>query len=106
LHVLRANGRYVQILEKRCCAKCGVYTNQVCFNIKYEAKNSDPSVLIKKTVWVCPTCNIQTEETKEVPSINDRAKIIQRILRLHEDYPIESMNITSDPKRLLVEIEI
>ncbi len=100
------NGRHIQILEKRHCATCGVFTDQVCFSVKYACKEDDAKITIKRMLWVCSVCTSETEEVREVPPMSDRTKIIQRVLRMHEDYSIESMNIACEPEKLVIEIRI
>jgi len=100
------NGRHIQILQKRHCQRCGLFTDQVCFSVKYARKEDDPRTTIKRMLWVCSVCTVETEDVKEVPPISDRTKIIQRVLRMQEDYPIESMNIACEPEKLVIEMRI
>jgi hypothetical protein len=62
--------------------------------------------LIKKSYWVCPVCLTETEETKSQPLPGDKVRIIDRILRMQDDYSIQAMNISSGPQTLVIEITI
>jgi hypothetical protein len=46
------------------------------------------------------------EEVKVQPLPGDKVKIINRLLRMQGDYAIQSMNISSQPEKLIVEITI
>jgi hypothetical protein len=100
------NGRHIQILQKRHCTTCGAFTDQVCFSVRYASKEDDATIMIKRMLWACSVCTAETEEVREVPPLNDRTKIIQRVLRMQEDYPIQSMNIECEPERLIIEMKI
>lgn len=50
-------------------------------------------------------CETQTKEKREVPILPDKARIIERVLRMRDDYAIAAMMIMSLPERLVVEIE-
>lgn len=38
--------------------------------------------------------------------MSDKARIIQRIIRMQDDYPIEAMRIVSQPNSVIVEFRI
>lgn len=63
-------------------------------------------MLIKKSYWICPTCLTESEEVKNQLLPGDKVKIINRLLRMPEDYAIQSMNISSQAKKLVIEITI
>jgi len=100
------NGRHIQILQKRHCATCGVFTDQVCFSVRYASKEDDAGITVKRMLWACSVCTAETEEVREVPPVSDRTRIIQRVLRMQEDYPIQSMNIACEPEKLVIEMRI
>jgi hypothetical protein len=62
--------------------------------------------LVKKSYWVCPLCVTESEEAKVQPLPGDKVKIINRILRMQDDYAIRAMNIFSQPEKLVIEITI
>ncbi len=97
---------HIQINEKRHCVKCGFITEQVCHKLRYEDNPSEPGTLVKRSYWVCPTCFAETEEVKTQLLPSDKVRIIDRLLRMQGDYSILSMNISSRPERLLVEITV
>ena len=48
----------------------------------------------------------ETEEVKNQLLPGDKVKIINRLLRMQEDYAIQSMAISSQPEKLVIEIII
>lgn len=100
------SGRHIQITEKRFCKKCNAFTQQVCHKVRYRENPEEDGSLIKKSSWVCPTCITETEEVKVQPLPGDKVKIINRLLKMQGDYAIRSMNISSRPEKLVVEITI
>jgi hypothetical protein len=100
------SGRQIQIREKRYCPKCEGFTEQVCHKLRYQDNPEQSGTLIKKSYWVCPTCLTESEELKNELLPGDKVKIINRMLRMQEDYAIQSMNISSQPEKLVIEITI
>jgi hypothetical protein len=100
------SGRHIQITEKRFCKKCNVFTVQVCYKVRYRENPEGDETLIKKSSWICPNCASGTEEVKIQPLPGDKVKIINRLLKMQGDYAIRSMNISSQPEKLVVEITI
>ena len=102
--MITSSGRHIQISEKRHCPKCGFSTEQVCHKIRYQENCEESRTLIKKSYWVCPTCLNETEEVKNQLIPGDKVRIIDRMLRMQDDYAIRSMNISSFPEKLVIEI--
>lgn len=100
------SGRHIQIAEKRFCSKCNVFTDQICHKVRYQDNEAQGGTLIKKSNWVCPTCLTDTEDVKVQPIPGDKVRIINRILKMQDDYAIQSMSISSHPEKLVVEITI
>ena len=100
------SGRHIQIVEKRFCSKCKVFTDQICHKVRYQDNEAQAGTLIKKSNWVCPTCLTDTEDVKVQPLPGDKVRIINRILKMQDDYAIQSMSISSHPEKLVVEITI
>jgi len=48
----------------------------------------------------------EIEEIKVQPVPGDKVKIINRLLQLQADYEIHSMNISSQPEKLIIEMTI
>jgi len=48
----------------------------------------------------------ETELVKSQPLPGDKVRIIDRLLRMQGDYAIESMNIASQPEKLIIEISV
>ena len=99
-------GRHIQISESRHCTKRDVSTEQVCHKIRYQQNPEDERAFLKKSYWVCPVCLTETELVKSQPMPSDKVKIINRLLRMQGDYAIESMNIESQPQKLIIEISV
>jgi hypothetical protein len=79
-------------------------TDQVCHKVRYQDNPEEATSIIKKSYWICPRCLTEFEDVKKVPLPGDRVKIINRLLRMQDDYAITSMNISSRPEKLVVEI--
>jgi hypothetical protein len=100
------SGRHIQIVEKRFCSRCNVFTDQVCHKVRYQDNETQAGTLIKKSNWVCPACLTDTEDVKVQPLPSDKVRIINRVLKMQDDYAIQSMRISSQPEKLVVEITI
>lgn len=100
------SGRHIQIAEKRFCLKCNVFTDQVSHKIRYQENPEQTGTVIKKSYWICPTCLIETEDVRVQQLPGDKVKIINRLLKMQGDYAIRSMNILSQPEKLVIEITI
>ncbi len=104
--MITKSGRHIQITDKRHCSKCGQFTQQICHKVRYNQDPAQDEVLIKRSYWICPICLTETEEVKQQPIPGDKVKIIDRLLRMQADYAIRSLNISSHPEKLVVEITI
>jgi hypothetical protein len=104
--MITKSGKHVQINEKRHCLKCGVFTDQVCHKVRYQENPEDHSTFIKKSEWICSICLTETEEVRTQLLPSDKVRIIARLLRMQEDYTIQSMTISSQPERLVIEMMI
>jgi len=100
------SGKHIQISEKRYCAKCQEFELQVCHKVRYREQKEQPGSLLKMSYWICPSCLTETEEVKVQPIPSDKVRIINRLLRMQEDYSITSMSIASEPEKLVVEITV
>ena len=104
--MITRSGRHIQIVERRFCSKCNVFTDQICHKVRYQENEEQAGTLVKRSNWVCPTCLTDTEDMKIQTLPGDKVKIINRLLKMKEDYSIQSMNIASHPEKLVVEIII
>jgi hypothetical protein len=104
--MITSGGRHIQITEKRYCQKCKIFSNQVCHKVRYQQGSGESGLLIKKSYWVCPLCLTEAEETRAQRLPSDKVKIIDRILRMQDDYAIQAMNISSHPEKLVIEITV
>ncbi len=105
-HMITNSGRHIQITEKRHCPKCDLFTEQVCHKVRYQESSEEAGTLIKKSYWICPTCLTESEDKKVQSLPGDKVKIINRLLRMQGDYAIRSMNISSQPEKLVIEITV
>jgi len=83
-----------------------VFTDQVCHKVRYRENEEQAGTLVKTSNWVCPTCLTDSEDVKIQPVPADKVKIINRLLKMQGDYAIQSMNISSHPEKLVIEITI
>jgi hypothetical protein len=104
--MITGSGRHIQITEKRHCSKCSSFTEQVCHKVRYQENPEQSEALIKKSYWVCPICLTESDEVKNQILPGDKVRIINRLLRMQEDYAIQSMNISSQAEKLVIEITI
>jgi hypothetical protein len=102
--MITSSGRHIQILDKRFCPKCKVFTDQVCHRIRYEENPEQVGTLLKESSWVCPTCLTESVEVKVQILPGDKVRIINRLLKMQGDYAIQSMNISSEAEKLTIEI--
>jgi hypothetical protein len=49
---------------------------------------------------------METEDVRVQPLPTDKVRIINRLLKMQEDYAIASMTIASQPEKLLIEITV
>lgn len=100
------SGRHIQIAQKRHCSKCTAFTDQICHKIRYQENENEVGTLLKKSYWVCPTCLTETEEVRVQPLPGDKMRIINRVLKMQRDYSIQSMSISSQPEKLVIQITV
>ena len=101
------SGRHIQISGRRYCATCQTITDQVCHKVRYHDNNPDQEgTLLKKSYWICSVCVTESEEVKVQQLPGDKVRIINRLLKLPDDYAIRSMKIASTSERLIVEIYV
>jgi len=103
---LGRNDNHYTLRTKRLCTQCRQRTDQTATSCCYSTPGTPkiPPTQIKRIEWVCDWCGNSEEEVKEVVEPSDKVKLIKRLLSLHEDYDILSMDIGSDPNVLLIRI--
>lgn len=102
-----SSGRHIQITARRFCQKCQDLTEQVCHKVRYQDNGTEQEgELLKKSYWICSVCVTEVEEVKVQQLPGDKVRIIHRLLRMQDDYAIQSMKIASSPERLIVEITV
>lgn len=97
---------HIQIAQRRICPKCTAFTDQICHKIRYQKNDDEVGTLLKKSYWICPTCLTETEEVRIQPLPGDKIRIINRVLKMREDYSIHSMSISSQPEKLVIEMTV
>jgi len=101
------SGRHIQISGRRYCRVCQTITDQVCHKIRYQGDGSDDEgALVKKSYWICSACVSESKEVKVQPLPGDKVRIINRLLRMQDDYAIRSMKITSRSEGLIIKIAV
>lgn len=101
------SGRHIQIAGRRYCPICQTVTDQVCHKVRYQANSpGQEGTLVKKSYWICSVCIRESEEVKVQPLPGDKVRIINRLLKMQDDYAIQSMKIASRSERLIVEIRV
>ena len=79
---------------------------QVCHKIRYRENQEQTGTLLKMSYWICPNCLTETEDVNVQVLPTDKVRIINRLLRMQEDYAISSMTIASEPEKLVIEITV
>ena len=102
--MITRDGRILQVEETRLCQQCRTVVKHTSFTVRYNASPSDPNALLKTFRWVCSRCDTEKEETREVLVPSSRARLIDRMLRMREDYGIRSMSLLADKKKLTIHI--
>ncbi len=100
------SGKHIQISERRYCKKCKTISEQICHKVRYEDNPEQEETLLKKSYWICSTCVTESEELKVQPIPGDKVRIMNRLLRMQDDYAITSMKIASQSDRLVIEIAV
>ena len=100
------SGEHIQISERRYGMKCKAISEQICHKVRYEENPDQEGTLLKKSYWICSSCVTEAEELKVQPIPGDKIKIMNRLLRMQDDYAITSMKIASQPEKLVIEITV
>jgi hypothetical protein len=100
------SGKHIQISERRYCQKCKTTSDQICHKVRYEDNPEQEGTVLKKSYWICSSCVTEAEELKVQPIPGDKIRIMNRLLRMQDDYAITSMKIVSQPEKLVIEITV
>jgi hypothetical protein len=102
------SGRHYTIRGKRLCTQCHEITDQTATSCRYDTPDAAkvPQVLIKRIGWVCEWCGNYEEEVKETLTLNDRTKILKRLLSLPDDYDVLGFTLSSEPKVISIKIRL
>jgi len=104
--MITSSGKHIQISERRYCQKCRAINDQICHKVRYEDNTEQEGTLLKKSYWICSSCVTEVEELKVQPIPGDKIRIMNRLLRMQDDYAITSMKIASQPEKLVIEIAV
>ncbi len=99
------SGRKINISAKRPCKRCGRATHQICHGIRYVKEDPDGPTYRRETFWVCTVCHERIEEAKEIPEKTERLMVVERLIRLTEDYELKNAFIEAQGNRLTFSIE-
>ena len=92
---------------RRLCKTCLRETWQMCVSVRYSEppEPTVPSSLIKRMEWICDDCTNLEEEFKQVYEPTDKLRIINRLLKLPDDYDFIRVQLSSLPNEVLVSIQ-
>jgi hypothetical protein len=96
--------KVLEVSETHLCQRCRALVKHTSFSARYNASLSDPNRVLKTFRWVCSKCGEEREETRKVLIPSSRARFIARMLRMQQDYDIQSMNIAADSGKLTIQI--
>lgn len=80
---------------------------QMCAWVRYRGSDEPtaPTSYLKTMQWICECCGKPEEEAKVVYEPTDKIRIINRLLRLGDDYDFIKVSLASRPNEILVRIE-
>lgn len=99
------SGRKISIKAIRFCRKCGRSTHQVCHGIRYTKEKPESEVYRKECFWVCTVCLERTEESRELPEKTERLMLMERLIRLTEDYEFKNASIQSLGSKIIFTVQ-
>lgn len=102
--VVGPSGKRITKASRR-CTKCGVSTQQVCYGIRYEKPDPASESYAKHMFLTCETCGELSEELREIPELTEQLMLINRLLKIGEDYDVKSVSIQSDTRGITVRAE-
>jgi hypothetical protein len=103
-----ANGKHYAARAKRWCKRCGRETEQdmVMNRLRCTPQPTVPLTYIREQEWYCTQCDNIEQVTKEVTEPTDKQRIFNRLLRLSEDYEIQTLNIESEANELVLRVRL
>lgn len=102
--MITRDGKVLQVVETHPCQRCRALVKHTSFSVQYNASPSDANRVLKTFRRVCSKCRQEREETREMLMPSHRARFIARMLRMREDYDIQSVNISTDNGKLTIQI--
>lgn len=102
------SGKHYTMRAKRACPTCGLMTWHSCSSIRYSQPEEPtvPESLNKRMEWICETCTKVEEEIKQVYVPTDKTRIVNRLLRLGDDYDLRSVKIESSPDEIILRVKL
>ena len=61
--------------------------------------------MIKTMFWACSVCGFNSQEMKEVPERTDRIMLIERFMKIPEQYDVKGVEIESQARRIILTVE-
>ena len=103
-----ANGKHYSARAKRLCKRCGSETEQemVTNRMRSTPQPTVPLTYIREQERFCTQCDNIEKVTKEVTEPTDKQRIFNRLLRLSEDYDIQTLNIESKANELVLRVRL
>jgi hypothetical protein len=102
------SGKYYGARAKRWCKRCGNETEQdmVMNRMRCTPQPTVPLTYIREQEWYCTQCDNIEQVKKEVTEPTDKQRIFNRLLRLSEDYDIQTLNIESKTNELVLRVRL
>jgi hypothetical protein len=102
------NGKHYTARAKRLCKRCGGETEQdlVMNRMRSTPQPTVPLTFIREQEWYCTQCDHIEHVVKEVTEPTDKQRIMNRLLRLGEDYDIPILSIESKANELLLRVRL
>jgi hypothetical protein len=103
-----ANGKHYSTRAKRWCKRCGTETEQdmVTNRMRSTPQPTVPLTYIREEEWYCTQCDNIELVTKEVTEPTDKQRIFNRLLRLSQDYDIQTLNIECKANELVLRVKL
>ena len=91
--VVLPSGKRLNIRARRRCLRCGASTWHICYGIRYEKPEPKTKFYVKHLFWSCEVCGTASEETRQVEELSEQAMLVNRLLKVTEEYDLRSSTI-------------
>ena len=103
-----ANGKHYSVRVRRWCKFCTDHTEQdmVSNRILGNPKPTVPLTYTREKEWYCTQCDNIDKESKQVTEPTDKERIFNRLLRLSQDYDVQTVNIESRSNEIVLRVRL